>query len=989
MAQPLLTLPDRISVTLAQDPVINGYVHSQLQRYAPWIKSSGTPFFPGYTDHGEDHLNRVLAAGDWLVADESWPLLTAMDAACIILSVLLHDSAMHLTTDSFRRLLSSEHDNIQFPTLDAATWGELWRAYQLETKHWDSNKWAQLAGPDYGKRLKVTSGQIYSFQLEDIKESELPIIGEFIRRHHPRMAHEFATGKVGDLMFDAPNPLELLDISGLVARSHGLQIRQTFEYLDRFFFGIAEVYNLHPVFLMALLRVADYLDLYAERAPIGLQAVRRIRSTFSIHEWEAHQAIKEIRYDSDSDPERIDVIAVPQSGFAHQRIVNWVTGIQSELDQSWAVLGQIFGRHSRLQKLKLRLRRVATPLANADFARSHNRPYRPPLGKLTLDPDALIRLMIKPLYGDRPEIAVRELVQNSVDAVRLRDAYSDKVGTTISSKYPVLDRMQADVVVSLCKRNSAFTEDVPPEWQYWLEVVDRGIGMTEDVIRDYFLRVGASFRTSPWYDAQLSERERSELHRIGRFGVGVLAGFLCSESMEVMTRHLSSQEAYRFNCSLSSDGIEITTAKTSHIGTSVRLELTQAVHDYLSGKRSSTNPGAENSMLDWYALTIPNVAMIYRCGKDITPITPRYQIPPPSVVSQWRTINIDGTATIQWSFEKDHPHCDLHVNGIFINSLHYQDFRSRAGRQLRAPAVNILDPENVTGLTVTRNFLSGGIPFISELVRDVLLDHIAWLFVQAAVAPNAMSPMGAPGWREYESEGGQGDAFSENSAYLICRQGLVPMSQPNLKMAGVRTLACINFGYKDHRLLLNALSAKVEEALLFFSKFSVYGGFSEPRESVLQRYLLGPIRTSAFEAQRWAVLLHGSAAESLEPWTRKGTTISKYGDFVRIESPGGGLVHPGLEQIFIDSYRMYNRDGESRRLIALILMEAKVAERANNVETALEALWNELRLPPIIPFDQAQRKALVEISGGMLVPYIERHYRSITDRGGKPEDWWD
>jgi molecular chaperone HtpG len=109
-------------VTLAKDPVLNGYIHDQLQLYAAWIESSGTPFFLGYTDHGEDHLNRVLTACDWLVPDESWPLLTSSDAACLILSVLLHDSAMHLTPASFRRLLSNNEQNKIFPTLDDITW---------------------------------------------------------------------------------------------------------------------------------------------------------------------------------------------------------------------------------------------------------------------------------------------------------------------------------------------------------------------------------------------------------------------------------------------------------------------------------------------------------------------------------------------------------------------------------------------------------------------------------------------------------------------------------------------------------------------------------------------------------------------------------------------------------------------------------------------------------------------------------------------------
>ena len=77
-----------------------------LKELAEWIASSGMPFFPGFTDHGPDHLSRVLATASWLIADDAWSVLTARDAACLVLAVLLHDAAMHLTEDSFRALIA-------------------------------------------------------------------------------------------------------------------------------------------------------------------------------------------------------------------------------------------------------------------------------------------------------------------------------------------------------------------------------------------------------------------------------------------------------------------------------------------------------------------------------------------------------------------------------------------------------------------------------------------------------------------------------------------------------------------------------------------------------------------------------------------------------------------------------------------------------------------------------------------------------------------
>lgn len=66
-------------------------------------------------------------------------------------------------------------------------------------------------------------------------ERDRLLIGEFLRRHHPRLAHEIAlTGvpgpphrglSLGDIPHDVRN------LAGLVARSHGLDLRLCVDYL--------------------------------------------------------------------------------------------------------------------------------------------------------------------------------------------------------------------------------------------------------------------------------------------------------------------------------------------------------------------------------------------------------------------------------------------------------------------------------------------------------------------------------------------------------------------------------------------------------------------------------------------------------------------------------------------------------------------------------------------------------------------------------------
>jgi molecular chaperone HtpG len=65
-------------------------------------------------------------------------------------------------------------------------------------------------------------------------------------------------------------------------------------------------------------------------------------------------------HNTSGDPEAIVVNAKPQDVETFLRLSRWLSGLQTELDRSWAVLGEIYGlqSHNNLNLLGLKIRRV-------------------------------------------------------------------------------------------------------------------------------------------------------------------------------------------------------------------------------------------------------------------------------------------------------------------------------------------------------------------------------------------------------------------------------------------------------------------------------------------------------------------------------------------------------------------------------------------------------------------------------------------------------
>ena len=545
-------------------------------------------------------------------------------------------------------------------------------------------------------------------------------------RHHPRLAQEIASFGV-PTKGKCPLVLEgfsggedhIVGLSGVIARSHGADVRSFLPFLESHF-DIRQYKGVHPVFLMALLRVADYLQVEADRAPAQVLQVKQLASPASQGEWQAHNAIKDVRH-THEDPEALFVDAMPSDVHSFFRIEEWLRGIQRELDLSWAVLGEVYGRYEGLNRLGLVLRRIRSSLDDpAEFSKKVA--YLPLKAAFRGSDADLLKLLIEPLYGNRPEVGLRELIQNAVDAVRELAQYQKDVPAASSVPLP---QQEGDVIVSIEKRSSG---------EAWIAVADHGIGMSPGIIIEYFLTAGASFRRSEtWRRAFETTDGKSKILRAGRFGIGALASFLLGPEVEVSTRHVEEIDGVQFRASVDSDSIELRKASRP-VGTTIRIRVQPALAESLGGDEpASKRLGSRKPVAvdwDWYCLSTPSVIRRTADRK----LEQKYHLPGPNedLPPEWRRISHPDYSDVLWTYSEAPL---LSCNGIEVARTGHGPFLAPGPKWderfgLAVPKVAVFDPDGRLPLNLQRTGLTEpSYPFDAVLAEDVMRDFIAYSLV--------------------------------------------------------------------------------------------------------------------------------------------------------------------------------------------------------------------------------------------------------------------
>ena len=288
------------------------------------------------------------------------------------------------------------------------------------------------------------------------------------------------------------------------------------------------------------------MDFDGSRAPavlfrhIGLDRELTSRfQTISADEWRKHMAITTPAFSADGKTLTWHAANCPHP-VVDKSIRLFVETIQREVNQVASELRHcVEAIPEDRDRLQIRLPNVAhkvTPAVLPDGTKSYE--YQD--WSFRLDQKEIMRLLMgESLYGD-PSLCIRELLQNSLDALELRDLRLQLHEKRVPPAQPV------DGVLM---RPGWFKHNGPEEelavtlsWgeengQQFIRVDDNGVGMTLQTIEGYFTNIGRSFYKSPDFHAEQSEMRRHGLIStpISSFGIGVLSCFMIADRLQVRT----------------------------------------------------------------------------------------------------------------------------------------------------------------------------------------------------------------------------------------------------------------------------------------------------------------------------------------------------------------------------------------------------------------------------------------------------------------------
>lgn len=700
-----LNIPHNFEERLKRDQKLAGTVYSTVSVFGEILQENKLPFFEEYTDHGIKHIEGVLYGSERLIKQETLNhVLTNTDIGNYILAVILHDLGMHLNFEGFQRLLAGDYDDTRVSQFDTMTWKEAWNDFLVEAKRFSGKQLIQLFGDD-----KVILDDPSLKQKDQLTGKDRKLIGEFVRRHHPRLAHEIALqGMPGAeiLPFGKDLDEETRNLVGLVARSHGIVLRKSVDFITEKYGKESQkiIFNCHWPFLMVLLRISDYLQIDSSRSSFNLVLkLRTFQSPYSAIEHDKHNAINNVENRYQEDPERIYVHATPKNGQVHVAIVDLIKSIQSEFDTSWAVLGELYGNFP--DKPEIRYRRILCNLEKiTDLS---NLAYVPKTFNFKANED-IIKLLIEPLYGRNAKYGVRELVQNAVDACKERQSLEHE-----SSYSPLI------------KVNVWF------DGEYYIEIKDNGKGMSLNEIEQFFMTAGASFRSSlDWKKKFVDDKGNSKIERTGRFGVGVLASFLLGEELFVSTRKYDSESGYSFSTKLHNNQIEVLPVKGLEIGTSIKIRSDEKTINTLVKNLDQDSYTQDLNWTDWYQLPTPKIEYIIFGNKSESKNS---KLPlPNSNHDMWGEISADDYPSIMWTYGSDWTSFKLFCNGIAIPYNNTDDYLN-LGIIENSPVISVSDNNGNLPLSLDRKSLTDSLSFSSELMEDIYKDMIAMLLTLDSV----------------------------------------------------------------------------------------------------------------------------------------------------------------------------------------------------------------------------------------------------------------
>lgn len=460
-----------------------------------------------FTIHDRRHGLKVAHLMWHILSPERQKRLTPPEIGIMVAAAFLHDLGMALDDNERANRLASpelwEKLELQSPLKD--------RIDSLEKESTDTNL------SDSQKRLsrqKLTQAQeaLLAQDTRDRHATEERYKEIFEKLKKINLADHSRIPDIGNcLTFDDQSFQEkLVDVcvshnedAASLANHRGMYPRFRTDYPVG-----CSIADLHMI--AAALRLADILDFDRERTPpvlfhYLLPCMLGDLENHSVLEWNKHLAISNWQIEENA----IIFRGRCSSNIIHHTIVLFKSIITQEIEET---------------KLTFKNRDwpfILPLFVNLDIIEEDYKyvPYH-----FELDDDRIYELSMGGAIYDDPLVAVRELIQNAVDACKLRDALN-----LLSEPY-IIPSKDNRITIRYEEATASFERPC-------LIVKDTGIGMDQQIIERWFLKVGQSYyRSTEFTEIRIKLRKRDlDFAPVSEFGIGFLSSFLLADRVKVET----------------------------------------------------------------------------------------------------------------------------------------------------------------------------------------------------------------------------------------------------------------------------------------------------------------------------------------------------------------------------------------------------------------------------------------------------------------------
>ncbi|MEU7756801.1 ATP-binding protein [Micromonospora sp. NPDC049171] len=383
-----------------------------------------------------------------------------------------------------------------------------------------------IADPAYPGLLTIATERLQNLEpaadpaaAADVAQKQALV--ELLRRRHAERAQQLlrtpftaSDGSDNYLLSDLSLRLDYGSLIGEIAESHWWDVDRL-RNLDRVQGSRPDhppAWTVDPLKIACVLRLADAAHIDSRRAPSYVHAFRRPTGIAEDH-WVFQERLTRPQLDDDR------LVYTSTRRFAGAEAPAWWLAYET-IQMIDGELRRVDALCADLKRPRFRARSVAgadSPDRLANHLQTDR--WRPIDARVRVtDVNKVVgNLGGEKLYGNRPDVAMRELVANASDATLARSA---REGTPPGA-----------VTIMLAMEGGS----------WWLTVADQGIGMQPDTMVSALTDFGFSRWRSA--DSLIEYPELSRFQPTGRFGIGFFSVFMIAD--EVIVRSLALEEAAR------------------------------------------------------------------------------------------------------------------------------------------------------------------------------------------------------------------------------------------------------------------------------------------------------------------------------------------------------------------------------------------------------------------------------------------------------------